>query len=76
MNSVDADGRVIRFWWDDQDRLFSMQGLTATRDNHATVAVYRWTVRPAPGNGPVLGATRIAGTRCYDLENGTFGSGC
>jgi hypothetical protein len=76
VNSVDAEGRVIRFWWDDQDRLFSVQGVTPTRHNRATVEVFRWTVRPAPGNGPVLGATRLPGTRCFDLERSAFGTGC
>ena len=76
VNSVDADGHVLRFWWDDQDRLFSVQGLTATRNNHSTVAVYHWTVRPAPGNGPVLGATRLDADRCFNLELDTFDNGC
>lgn len=75
-NAVDAGGRVIRFWWDRQDRLFSVRGVAATRNNHATVAVYRWTVRAAPGHGPVLGATRLPGTQCFDLERGTVGGGC
>ncbi len=33
------------------------------------VEVYRWTVKPAPGGGPLLGATRLAGTQCFDLVN-------
>ena len=37
--------------------------------NVVQVEVYRWTVKPAPGGGPLLGATRLAGTQCFDLVN-------
>jgi hypothetical protein len=67
-DSVDADGRVLRWWFDTEGRMFSACSTQPLGQRTAVrVEVYRWTVRPAPGGGPVLGATRLAGTRCFDL---------
>ncbi len=69
-NGVDADGRVFRWWFDGQERLFTARSTQPLGgDNNVQVEVYRWTVKPAPGGGPVLGATRLAGTQCFDLVN-------
>lgn len=67
-DGVDADGRVLRWWFDTEGRMFSARSTQPLGQRTAVrVEVYRWTVRPAPGGGPVLGATRLAGTQCFDL---------
>ena len=67
---VDADGRVLRWGFDPEGRMFSARATQPPgQRTGGQVEVYRWTVRPAPGNGPVLGATRLAGTQCFDLVN-------
>lgn len=67
-NGVDADGRVLRWWFDAEGRMFSARSTQPLGQRTAVrVEVYRWTVRPAPGGGPLLGATRLAGTQCFDL---------
>ena len=64
---MDADGRVLRWWFDPEGRMFSARSRQPLGQRTAVrVEVYRWTVRPAPGGGPVLGATRLAGTQCFD----------
>jgi len=69
-NSVDADGRVLRWWFDPEGRMFSARSTQPPGQKTVVqVEVYRWTVRPAPGDGPVLGATRLAGTQCFDVVN-------
>ena len=70
-SSVDADGRVLRWWSDGQGRMFSARSTQPLGQRTVVqVEVYRWTVRPAPGGGgPLLGATRLAGTQCFDLVN-------
>jgi hypothetical protein len=69
-NGIDADGRVLRWWSDAQGRVFSARSTRPPgRNNVVKVEVYRWTVKPAPGGGPLLGATRLAGTQCFDLVN-------
>jgi hypothetical protein len=66
-DGVDADGRVLRWWFDPEGRMFSARSRQPLGQRTAVrVEVYRWTVRPAPGGGPVLGATRLAGTQCFD----------
>ena len=69
-NGIDADGRVFRWWSDPDGRVFSARSTQPPgQSNVVQVEVYRWTVRPAPGDGPLLGATRLAGTQCFDLVN-------
>jgi len=69
-NSVDPDGRVLRWWSDTEGRVFSARSTEPLgQRNVVQVEVYRWTVKPAPGGGPLLGATRLAGTQCFDLVN-------
>jgi len=69
-NSVDPDGRVLRWWSDAHGQVFSARSTQPPgQSNVVQVEVYRWTVKPAPGGGPLLGATRLAGTQCFDLVN-------
>lgn len=69
-NGGDADGRVLRWWFDAEGRMFSARSTRPLGQRTSTrVEVYRWTVRPAPGGGPLLGATRLAGAQCFDLVN-------
>jgi hypothetical protein len=69
-NSVDADGRVLRWWSDGQGRMFSDRSTQPQgQQTVVQVEVYRWTVKPAPGGGPLLGATRLPGLRCFGLVN-------
>ena len=69
-NSVNPDGRVLRWWSDTEGRVFSARSTQPLgQSNVVQVEVYRWTVKPAPGGGPLLGATRLAGTQCFDLVN-------
>ena len=75
--SIDADGRVLRWWFNGQGRLFSARSTKPLgQASSVPVEVFRWTVQPAPGGGPLLAATKLPGTRCYDLVNGETTSAC
>ena len=67
---MDPHGRVLRWWSDAHGQVFSARSTQPPgQSNVVQVEVYRWTVKPAPGGGPLLGATRLAGTQCFDLVN-------
>jgi hypothetical protein len=66
-DGVDADGRVLRWWFDTERRRCSARSTQPLGQRTAVrVEAYRWTARTAPGGGPCSGATRLAGTQCFD----------
>jgi hypothetical protein len=70
-NGIDADGRVFRWWSDADGRVFSVLSTQPLGQRSSVpVEMYRWTVKPAPGDGSLLAATKLPGTRCYDLVKG------
>lgn len=68
-NGIDADGRLLRWWFDGEGRMFSARSVQPMdpQSNDAVMRVYRWFVGDAPGGGPVLDAAPSSPqTQCFN----------